>query len=263
MRNYASHAVTSLVTHALLGALVAFMLFMDPPQVRGSAGLRGARVTRISMLVDTSAEAKPVAEKTPEKTPEQKPVEKAPEKIVEKKIAPPPVKEGISVPEKPKVATALPSEVKNKAREIEREEEKDHLQTSQSSAAQAEPEASEGNSESAPAGAVGQSGTGETEAVEVGNSDRSNEMGIYLKILHARVQKNLAVPFDLEKAAITKLRIQLSTSGMPTEIRVVESSGSKKLDLLAVNAARKALPVGALSSPLEVTIPVTFRAKTI
>ena len=252
------------MVHAAFGMLLAAMLFLDPPQLKGSLGLIGAPRTRVSFLIDASNShpSNPLAPK-----PLESQSEKISEKVVEKTApkAIPPVKEGIPV-EKPVqkiVKQELPSELKNKPREIDEKPLQDEVKTAQSSATQNETQESNGDFESAPAGSQGQGGSSDELADQVGNSDRTNEMGIYLSILKARVQRNLSVPFNLEKEQVAQLEILLAPSGKPIEITVLKSSGSRALDLLAINATRKALPIGALSDQLRVQIPVTFRVKKL
>ncbi len=254
MRQVAPYAMTSLGVHVVFGVFLSVLLFLDPPQIAGSLGLSGARKTRVAFLIDTNSSSNSQAV--------QKPLETVAEKKVEKVI--PAVKEGIVV-EQPKkiVKQELPSEVKNQPREIDEKPLRDEIKTAQSSATQTESEESNGDYTDVPAGSQGQGGASDEIAENVGNSDRTNEMGIYLSILKARVQKNLITPFRLEKTLVAQLEILLATSGEPLEIKVLKSTGSRELDLLAINATRKALPVGQLSDQLRVQIPVTFRVKRI
>ena len=215
-------AFASLLTHGFLVGALAFGLANDSGHVSGSAGLAGSPRTRFDVTMDSVKATRPLAPKA-------------------EVPAPPPVTEG------------LPVAVKNeRPREIDEAPEP-----------VAEPEhdaaPSAGDSATAEAGTPGQGGTGSTAADRLGDSDRTNRLGLYLQKMQRKIQSNLGPAGYLEFPTKARLILQLRRDGHVTKITVAVSSGDAALDRLAIRAVQKSLPFDPWENDQEIQLPVVFR----
>lgn len=119
---------------------------------------------------------------------------------------------------------------------------------------------SAGSSETAPVGTPGQAGSSDTEASEIGNSDRSNFEGVYLLKLQQKIQENLETAGYIEFDRKTLLRFLVRRNGAIEKIEVIESSGERTLDRKAVQAVQMVGVFLERPSDLQVQVPVLFRA---
>ena len=153
-----------------------------------------------------------------------------PETPIEKVRDVEPVQEGLPVERE----VDLPKEVKNpRPREIE---------------GQAEAPSSQG-----------QAGTGTTTADRVGDSDRTNRLGLYLQKMVKKIQSNLGPAGFLEFPTRAKLLLDLKRDGHVTKIVVLESSGDAALDRLAIRAVEKSSPFDPWEIDQQVQLPVIFQ----
>ena len=151
--------------------------------------------------------------------------------------APPPAVEG------------LPVDVKNeKPREID-----------SPPPVEAPKEHSDGVSETAPAGRAGQAGSGSEFAAKIGDSDRTNRLGLYLQKMQRKIQSNLGPAGYLEFPTHAKLILDLRRDGNITQITVAESSGDPALDRLAIRAVQKSIPFDPWERDQKIQLPVEFR----
>ncbi len=226
-------ALASLLVHALLGGAMAWLLAHDGAHVAGSAGLSGALRTRFDVTMDAGNERN---------APRPQSVRKAPTLPTEVKAPPLPIAEG------------LPIAVKNeKPRKIETPPE------GAGSAQKSRLAPSVGDSAAAPVGTPGQDGMGSSSAVKIGDSDRTNRLGLYLQKMHRKIQSNLATAGYLEFPAHAKLLLDLKRNGTVSKITVTESSGDPALDRLAIRAVQKSIPFDPWDQDQPVQLPVEFR----
>lgn len=212
--------VASLLTHGLVVGAMAWMLAHDGGRVDGAPGLAGNARTRIDVTVETIRAVK------------------------ESRTTPPP-------PVAPPSATeGLPVNVKSVAKEID----------TPPTPEPAEPAArSAGDSETAPAGAPGQSGSGTEAAAKLGDSDRTNRLGLYLQKMQRKIQGNLGPAGYLPFPTRARLTLELRKDGSVAKITVAESSGDAALDRLAVRAVQKSNPFDPWDGDQRIEVPVRFQ----
>lgn len=213
---------SSIAVHAALVGGIAFILANDPPSVRGGLGLSGATHTHFNMTVSRSSPVDEVKAKTP--------------------VAP--IREGLEVPK----TQELPTEVKNaKPREIDTPPAREESR-------------SDGDSSTAAAGRQGQGGSGNTASDSIGNSDRSNALGIYLLKMQRKIQSNLEAAGYLAFEYRAVLALALKKNGSVEKITVLKSSGDRNLDQKAINAVKRSIPFDAWEYDQTIQVPVIFRA---
>jgi TonB family protein len=212
----------SLGTHGLVALLMVWFLAHDGGHVTGSSGLVGNTRTRFDVTMES----------------------KAPVKILEKKTTVIPVAdEGITLPDE------LPTEVKNVA--------VDTSETPQEKSSNEE--RSEGTSSDSPAGKIGQGGSSNQAADRLGDSDRTNRLGLYLQKMQRKIQANLGPAGYVEFPTRAKLLLDLRRDGNVSKISVLESSGDPLLDRLAIRAVQKSLPFDPWERDQQIQLPVVFR----
>jgi TonB family protein len=227
----ARFALASLATHAALFAAIAVFVARDSGHVEGSAGLAGNTSTRFNVTMEAVATpalaVKPPAPPTDVKRP-----------------APPTVTRPLAVSE------GLPVEVKNPhPKEID----------APPSAARPPVGDAQGDSNTAPVGPRGQGGTGSEVAAKIGDSDRSNRLGLYLQKMQRKIQSNLGTAGYLQFPTHAKLILDLRKDGNVTKITVAETSGDAALDRLAIRAVQKSIPFDPWEQDQAVELPVVFR----
>lgn len=213
--------ISSLGVHVLIAGVLAFTLSHDGAHVVGGLGLFGATQTRSGTLV---VQLDPI----------QAPPPRAP------RLA----NEGLPVAQKK--PQELPSEVKSVPREID------------------EPPAdreTRGNSDTGPVGAPGQGGSSDAPSERIGNSDRTNALGLYLSKIHRRIQENLRPAGFVERRVRTDLRLFIQANGAVTKIEVRKSAGDRRLDLLAIDAVKRSQPFEPFGRDLPVDVPVIFNSR--
>jgi TonB family protein len=216
-------ALASLAVHGALVGGMAWFLAHDGGHVAGSAGLTGPTSTRFDVTMDAVKE--PVAVKPP---------------------APPdrPLPHEVS----PLVREGLPVEAKvEKPREIETPPEPERR------------EHSDGNSDSAFPGRAGQGGAGDAVAANLGDSDRTNRLGLYLQKMTRKIQSNLGSAGMLRFPTKAMLLLELKRDGNVAKITVVRTSGDPTLDRLAIRAVQKSIPFDPWDQDQSIQVPVIFR----
>jgi len=122
----------------------------------------------------------------------------------------------------------------------------------------------QGNSDDEPAGSPGQGGTEANASAErIGDADRSNALGLYLAKIQRRVQAELRSPGFLARSARAQLRFYLRSNGNVARIEIVKSAGDRRLDLLAIDAVKRAQPFEPFDRDLNVNIPVLFNSRSL
>jgi TonB family protein len=106
---------------------------------------------------------------------------------------------------------------------------------------------------------VGQAGSGSVRATKVGDSGRTNRLGLYLRKMQRKIQSNLGPAGYLDFPTHAKLLLDLRRDGNVTKITVTESSGDAALDRLAIRAVEKSLPFDPWERDQHVELPVVFR----
>ncbi len=151
---------------------------------------------------------------------------------------------------KPILTTELPSDVKvAQPREIE------------SFPEHSKPQDAPAPFSSKTEGTGGQLGSGDQSALKVGNSDRSNLLGLHTAGIHKKVQSNLKTPGFLVYSATTQLKIVILKSGEVAKLEIMKSSGKQELDLLALESVKKSAPFAPFERDLTIVIPVLFRSR--
>jgi TonB family protein len=110
-------------------------------------------------------------------------------------------------------------------------------------------------------GSGGQMGSGSQPALKIGNSDRSNLLGLHTAAIHKKVQSNLKTPGFLVYSLTTQLKILILKSGEVSKLEVLKSSGSPDLDLIALESVKKSAPFPPFERDLTIVIPVIFRSR--
>lgn len=105
----------------------------------------------------------------------------------------------------------------------------------------------------------GQGGTGNEVAEKIGDSERTNRLGLYLQKMQRKIQANLGPAGYLAFPTKAKLVLDLRKDGNVTKITVTESSGDAALDRLAIRAVQKSLPFDPWDQDQPVQLPVVFR----
>ncbi len=214
-----TYAAASVFTHGLLVGAMAWGLAHDGAHVAGAPGLAGNPNARFDVTMEA---------------------------------APPPAPAPRAVKAAP-VTEGLPVDVKHEhPREIETPPERPAERVAENAVHGEAPS-------DAPKGAPGQGGTGSEAADRVGDSDRTNRLGIYLQKMQRKIQSNLGSAGYLEFPAHAKLLLDLKRDGSVTKIAVVESSGDAALDRLAIRAVQKSLPFDPWEVDQRVEVPVLFR----
>jgi protein TonB len=216
-------ALASLALHGALVGAMAWFLAHDGGHVAGSAGLAGPTRTRFDVTMD--AVKRPTAVKPPV-TPAE---------------APPPIREGLPVDAKvehPREIETPPKPEPEPERPAER---------------------SDGNAEAAIAGRTGQGGSGGEVAANLGDSDRTNRLGLYLQAMTRKIQSNLGSAGMLRFPTKAMLLLDLKRDGNVTKIAVVQTSGDAALDRLAIRAVQKSIPFDPWDRDQSVQVPVIFR----
>lgn len=108
-------------------------------------------------------------------------------------------------------------------------------------------------------GTGGQAGTGDEAAARVGDSNRTNRLGLYLQKMHKKIHGNLSSPGFTPFTLKTKLRLELRKDGNVTKITVHESSGEAALDRLAIRAVQKSSPFDPWEQDEIIELPVIFQ----
>jgi TonB family protein len=117
----------------------------------------------------------------------------------------------------------------------------------------------QGNSNNGQVNRLGQGGSSDQLAEEVGNSRETDIWGLYLKELTKRIQRSLQTPGQLSQEFTSHIQFNIENNGSVTDLNVAKSSGVKKLDFLAMDAVKMAMPFKAPPKALKITVPVLFR----
>lgn len=110
-------------------------------------------------------------------------------------------------------------------------------------------------------GSGGQSGSGDQRADQIGNSDRTNLLGLHLAQIQKKVQANLKTPGFLVYSLTAQLRVLVLKSGVASDIQLTRSTGNPQLDLIAIEAVKKSSPFEPFERELTIVIPVIFRSR--
>jgi TonB family protein len=106
---------------------------------------------------------------------------------------------------------------------------------------------------------AGQAGSGTEVAAKIGDSDRTNRLGLYLQKMTRKIQSNLGPAGYLQFSTHAMLLLDLHRDGTISKITVVESSGDIALDRLAIRAVQKSIPFDPWENDQPVRLPVVFR----
>ncbi len=110
-----------------------------------------------------------------------------------------------------------------------------------------------------PAGRTGQAGSGTEIAAKIGDSDRTNRLGLYLQKMTRKIQSNLGPAGYLQFPTHAMLLLDLHRDGTLSKITVVESSGDLALDRIAIRAVQKSIPFDPWENDQPIRLPVVFR----
>ena len=243
----ANHLKTSLFyslsTHTALLLGIGFYLIAMPPRFKGGAGLMGAGRTKLTLLVQTSA---PTAKNEITKPKLEKLLTQLKSDIVI------PVKNEDQT--KPKLAKSLPHELKSKNLKVIPQKVEDTIKPTQAQATRKE----SGNDPDAEASVLGQGGTGQFAVEVMGSGDDSNALGEHLQNIVRATQRELESPGSLMETKTTLIEMHVLESGVVDVLKVSQSSGEKRLDLLALDAVKRAQPYQPYHQTLKLKLPVIF-----
>ncbi|MBC7384740.1 MAG: TonB family protein [Cryobacterium sp.] len=244
------HVAASLTFHAALAGLLIGVLAYSHPSVKGSSGKTGSPGAHLEMTVGplTALETSQVQPKTQ------------------------------SVPTVPKPAPVAPS-----ASQLSTAEEGIPIKPSNESITQTDSDTNDSESRddatlarslpttlknthprnigaSGQAGAGGENGFGNTHSDQIGNSNHSDALGIYLLKMHRKIQANLKGVGYIRFESRALLTLSLRKSGAVDRIVITTSSGDPNLDQKAINAVKAAAPFDPWESDQTIQVPVTFKA---
>lgn len=217
----------SLILHAGIAGAMFTTLGNEPGMVAGTAGLPGNLSTHFDVTMDQPRVLPPAP------------------KVEKVKARAPLVKDGLEVPKVAEPPSELPEEMKHESpREIETRQIR-----------------SSGTTESTNIGVEGQVSTGDTMAARIGDSERSNRLGLYLQKMNRKIRSNLGKPEYLAYDTRTMLVVDLRRDGYVTKIIVTESSGNPGLDQRAIQAVKKSSPFDPWDRDERIQVPVVFDAR--
>lgn len=239
----------SIIVHSAFAFGLSAYLASTPPQSRGGSGLIGAGRTKLTMIVNVTSPAR--VETVPKQKLEKLLTQLKADVVIPVKVQPKKI-------EKPKtVVTQLPTEVKNKNTKVIEEKTTDTISPTQASADRKE----NGNDPDAEASLLGQGGTSEAAAEKLGNGENSNEDGEQYASIVRATQRELESPGSLIQTKITILEMIILESGVVKNVKIFKSSGEKRLDLLALDAVKRAQPYQPYKKELFVQLPVKFNVE--